>query len=225
MIPYISSSNIENCDFKNELYWSNDFSASFYIKLASKGLISTSMPHNEWGDILLPELQKDYAVLDFDNLHIGKKIKKLYSSDFKLIIGQDLDLFIPELQKHHGEECWFTTEYINLVYNLCKATIPQDNFRLNTTLLYNSNKIASGEIGYFIGSTYTSLTGFFNRSFSNWGTFQLILLGQKLGEMGIDFWNLGHPYMEYKMKIGAKILNRSDFLDRWNISSSKSLLR
>lgn len=224
MIPYISSSNINDCDFTNRLYWSDEFTSSLYIELAKRGLISTSIPHEELGDILLPELQTEYAVLDFKNLHIGKKVKKLFSSEYELIIGQDLDSFIPQLLVHHGKECWFTKEYIKLIYNLCSATFNKHNFQLNTTLLYSSGQLASGEIGYFIGKTYTSLTGFSNKKFNNWGTFQMVLLAKKLEKMGIYFWNLGHPYMDYKIKLGAHILNRADFLNIWNISSIKNSL-
>lgn len=222
MIPLLSRDNINNCSFEDQYYWSNDFSPSFYIDLAQRGLISTSMPTDEIGDVLLPEMQESYAVLDFDKLHIGKKVKKLFSKDHKLTISKEPDIFIPLLLQHHGDECWFTDEYIKLVYKLFNSTLEQDNFRLNTVFLYSGETVVAGEIGYFIGSTYTSLTGFFNRDFSNWGTFQLILLAKELESMGIEFWNLGHPYMEYKFKIGATVLRRSDFLKRWQSSSIKT---
>lgn len=49
----------------------------FYIELARAGFISTTYD-TEDGLILLPELQYNYAILDFKNLHISKKSKKTY---------------------------------------------------------------------------------------------------------------------------------------------------
>lgn len=29
-------------------------------------------------------------------------------------------------------------------------------------------------------------------------------------------WNLGHPQLQYKVDLGAKIYNRKEFLELWN---------
>ena len=31
-----------------------------------------------------------------------------------------------------------------------------------------------------------------------------------------EFWNLGHPHMEYKQRLGCKTYTKSEFLKRWN---------
>lgn len=223
-IPFISLNNISDTNFVfNQLYknphynyyWTDSFSPEFYILLAKRGLISTSMNYAGYGDILLPEMQKEYAVLDFKNIHISRKAKKLFNEDHSLVIAQDLDKFIPLLKNYHGKECWLTDEYSDLLYRLTSYTMEKDNFKLVTVILYRGYDITSGEIGYFIGKTYTSLTGFFNRSFNNWGNFQLVLLAKELEDRGVSFWNLGHPYMEYKIKLGAEIISREKFLNRW----------
>lgn len=215
-IPFITFSMLkQNSTIKPGYFWSDDFSEDFYISLAKKGLISTSNNYKDFGDILLPEMQEAYAVLYFNNLYISKKIKKLFNSNFKLIINQDLDNFIPLLKNHHGVECWFTDSYIDLMYKLKRYSLIDNNFKLQTIFLKVDNIITAGEIGYFIGKTYTSLTGFYNRQFTNHGTFQLVLLAQELKKSGILFWNLGHPYMEYKTKLGANILQVEDFLSIW----------
>ncbi len=223
-IPFISYNMLESgFTPKQGYYWSDDFSEDFYISLAKKGLISISNNYKEFGDILLPEMQEAYAVLYFKDLHINSKVKKLFKLNYKLIINQDLDCFITLLKNHHGDECWFTDSYIEVMYKLKGYSLLNDNFKLHTIFLEVDNIITAGEIGYFIGKTYTSLTGFYNKGFSNHGTFQLVLLAKELERRGLLFWNLGHPYMDYKTKLGARILQNRDFLSIWNRATTLSI--
>ncbi|QEN05970.1 hypothetical protein EW093_15120 [Thiospirochaeta perfilievii] len=135
-IPYISIDMIEN-GFKPGIgyYWSDNFSKELYIKLSQMGLICVSNNFCYIGDILLPEMQEAYAVLHFNNLHISKKVKRLLKLEYKLIINQDLDSFLPLLKLHHGSESWFTKSYIHLMYNLKDLTLYRDNFQLNTVIM------------------------------------------------------------------------------------------
>ena len=77
--------------------------------------------------------------------------------------------------------------------------------------------LIAGEIGYKIGKTYTSLSGFSkkDKKYNNWGKLQMILLAKHLEENSFSFWNLGHPYMQYKFDLGAKLYSREDFLEKW----------
>ena len=54
-----------------------------------------------------------------------------------------------------------------------------------------------------------------NKKYNNWGKLQLILLGKYLEKENFSFWNLGHPYMQYKFDLGAITYKRKDFLKRW----------
>ncbi len=80
-----------------------------------------------------------------------------------------------------------------------------------------TKELIAGEIGYKINSTYTSLTGFSlkEKIYNNWGKLQLVLLAQYLEKNNYSFWNLGHPYMQYKFDLGAKIYSREEFLEKW----------
>ena len=80
--------------YKNQntnYYVSSDFSEEFYILLAKCGFISTSIfIENEF--YLLPEIQFEYAVLDFENLYISKKIRKLLNqNNFNFYINNDIN--------------------------------------------------------------------------------------------------------------------------------------
>ncbi|MEN8717560.1 MAG: hypothetical protein ABF301_02725, partial [Sulfurovum sp.] len=85
------------------------------------------------------------------------------------------------------------------------------------------DELVAAEIGYLIGKTYTSLTGFSSKEklYKNWGKLQMVLLGKYLEKEKFDFWNLGHPYMQYKFDLGALKYSRIDFLKRWLISINK----
>ena len=95
-----------------------------------------------------------------------------------------------------------------------------------TVYIKEKNTIIAGEIGYVIGETYTSLSGFCSseKACQNYGTAQLVLLAQCLRAKGFKFWNLGHPNMDYKIKLGAKVTPRIEFLKRWLKDSSQKKL-
>ena len=100
-----------------------------------------------------------------------------------------------------------------------------ENFKVVCFELLSKDKktLIAGEIGYFIGKTYTSLSGFFKREkkYNNYGKLQLVLLSKYLNKNGFDFWNLGHASLQYKLDLGAKVLKRNDFLKIWKKSSKK----
>lgn len=176
--------------------------------------------------ILLPEIQFEYAVLDFANLHISKKVKKLLKeNNFLFKIDYDFESCLNKIIDYH-KDSWLCEEYQSLLKKLISSKF--NNFKLSSIELYDKkNNFISGEIGYFIGKTYTSLTGFTCRKkeYNNWGKLQLVLLSKYLYKGGYDFWNLGHASLKYKLDLGAKVLSRKDFIQRWKISSQKIIFK
>lgn len=197
-------------------YLSDDFSKEFYILLAKTGFISTSIFIDNLF-YLLPEIQFEYAILDFDNLHINKRVKKLINqNNFEFLINKDINKILEKLDDYHKDN-WLTNKYKDLIVNLYKN--PDNNFSILSIELYdkNSKELIAGEIGYKINSTYTSLSGFSSKdeNYKNWGKLQMVLLALYLEKNNFSFWNLGHPYMQYKFDLGAKLYSREDFLKRW----------
>jgi len=198
--------------YKN-YYWSDDFSAKYYIAQAKAGFIAVT-DYYEDEELLLPEIQFSYALLDFKDLHISRKVNKLLNDkDLKLQISHDLDEVVERINASH-KNCWLTPRYLEMI----KATHGLDNnFELISVAIKDENILVAGEIGYVIGKTYTSLSGFSSRKkrYCNYGTTQLVLLAQHLEENGFKFWNLGQSYMTYKLSLGAKVYERQAFLKRW----------
>lgn len=226
VIYLIEYEDIQNKDFlfnniynnlDSNYYATQDFSMEFYIYLASCGFITTSA-NIENSFYLLPEMQFDYAVLDFDNLIISKTISKLIKKDEYIFhINKNPLLTLEAIDSYHKDN-WLKKDYKELVKSLFSQKI-NENFQMLSIELYDkkTNNLIAGEIGYKIGSTYTSLTGFssLKKEYKNWGKLQLVLLGAYLKENNYAFWNLGHPYMDYKLKLGAKVLDRLSFLQIW----------
>lgn len=208
------------------LYWSDDWSPGFYRLLARSGFINISLEHPELGALLIPEMQSRWAVLDWPNLHVSRTMRRWLRSPrcaegaFQLRVGYDLDAILAAIQRAWQPETWLNDRYAQLVRELA-AEGPVDDFEVVATGLVSARageRLVAGEIGYRVGRIYSSLSGFFDRSdraFANTGTLQLLLLAHHLEQSGYAFWNLGEPTMAYKRSLGARLLPRRVFLERW----------
>lgn len=205
-------------DPDTNFYFSDDFSKDFYIKLASLGFISTTTTYN---DILylLPELQFEYAILDFEDLHISSKVKKLLKlNNYTFYENKNIDKVFNKLDEYHNPN-WLISQYQTLLKELINYKHKSIDFEIKSFEIYDNNtgELIAAEIGYVINDIYTSLTGFSSKEkkYNNYGKLQLVLLANHLKKNNYKFWNLGHPYMDYKFQLGAKIYTREDFLKRW----------
>lgn len=199
-------------------YWSDNWDEEFYISLAKAGFISTSYD-TRGGLVLLPEIQLDYALLDFKDLHITRYVKKLLKSeDYHFTIDTKFDEVLQQFSLHHKDN-WLKGEYQDLLKKIHESQMKREDFKIISVEVSakESQELICGEVGYIIGKTYTSLSGFSSREkkYSNYGTLQLVLLAQYLENEGFKFWNFGHPHMSYKKKLGCKVYSRSEFLLRW----------
>ncbi|EDZ61628.1 leucyl/phenylalanyl-tRNA--protein transferase [Sulfurimonas gotlandica GD1] len=214
-------------DMENSYYWSDDWSLEFYIELAQAGFISTTY-ETKGGLVLLPELQYDYAVLDFKDIHISKKVKKLLKEDsFSFSINSRFHEVLENISTQHKYN-WLKEEYLELIKSLYNANNKKKNFEIISAevVCKETDELIAGEVGYIIGSTYTSLSGFSlkEKKYNNYGNLQLVLLAKYLEKCRFSFWNLGHSHMEYKQKLGCKTYERNEFLKRWNVDSNSAII-
>lgn len=199
-------------DIDNNYYWSDDYSAEYYIAQAKAGFISVTEVY-KGQEVLLPEIQFEYTVLDLEHLHCSKKVAKLIGKEnLQITIDSNIEEITHYIGKAH-KNSWLTKHYANILRN----TMGLDkNFKVMTAYVEHHGELIAGEIGYMIGRTYTSLSGFRNKNkeYNNYGTAQLVLLGRHLKENGFILWNLGHN-IPYKKTLGAEICERESFLERW----------
>jgi len=208
-------------DMNSNYYWSDDFSAIYYITQAKAGFIAVSdtLAHEKF---LLPEIQFAYALLDFKDLHIPSRISKLIrSKNLSIVIDDNFEEIQEYLDRYHKNN-WLDKNYTAILRQT--QNIQSANFKAITVYIEYQGEIVAGEIGYIIGSTYTSLSGFSDKRYKGFGTAQMVLLAQKLQDSGFEFLNLGHPYMDYKQNLGAKIYQRDEFLLKWYKSTQKDIL-
>lgn len=211
-------------DLAQVYYWSENWDPDFYVALARAGFISISYDHPDYGPLLIPEMQKSYAVLDWDRLHLSRKLRKLMRSDrlaeadVELRFSQQTDRVVERLVAYHAPTTWLTEPYRELLKRLPKG-FTQD-FSIHAVELWSRTQdlLIAGELGYSLGRTYTSLSGFCARADPRWrhfGTLQQVMLATRLEACGYAFWNMGDPSPPYKTALGARILPRERFLERW----------
>jgi len=213
-------------------YWSDCWDPEFYVALAEAGFISISMAHPRAGDVLIPELQDRYAVLDWADVHVSRNLRKLLrsgrieSEGIELRVVDDPRRVVARLLDQYREETWLTERYVDLIERL--PTEDVRGFALHGVELWarERNRLVAGELGYSIGRTYTSLSGFHTPDdvdaghWRHFGTLQMWLLAQRLEERGYAFWNLGHPRPRYKTEFGARLVPRAEFLARWGVAQA-----
>jgi len=209
-------------DLEKHYYWSDDFSAEYYMAQARAGFIAVTMEQDD--ELLLtPEIQKSYAVLHFKDLHVSRKVKKLLKKkNLKIEVAEAFDEVYEAIKNFHSIS-WLKKEYIEILKAINERE--DKNFRAVTVVIREEGKAIAGEVGYMIGRTYTSLAGFSSREkeYANYGTAQLVLLAEYLNKNNFAFLNLGQPYMPYKLDLGAKVYKRKEFLKFWKEAIADSI--
>jgi len=212
-------------------YWSDAWEGGLYVALARSGFISVCSEFPDAGFLLLPQIHDRCAVLDWENRRASKTTRaalrpdRLAEAGVRLRISQDIEPALEGLSSCWGEESWFHPPYKELMRALAGGGIaagaaPGSSFNLLAVELRadGADRPIAGELGYVIGSTWTSLSGFMTpdrKRWNNMGKVQLHALAVLLERTGFAFWNLGQPQMQYKLDLGARILERDEFLGRW----------
>ncbi len=209
-------------DLQKDYYWSEDFSPEFYAAQAQAGFIAITEKHRG-EELLLPELQRSYAILDFPDLHVSRNVRRiLKKTPLTLNVGLSLHTAAERIRTQHTHP-WLTPRYEATLEAV--NALPDSRLHIVSVLLRSRGVVTAGEIGYILGRTYTSLSGFASRDprHRHHGTTQLVLLGHWLERHGFAFWNLGQPWMPYKFALGAREISRESFLVRWHYAIRESL--
>jgi Leu/Phe-tRNA-protein transferase len=222
-------------DMSRDYYMSTDWSVDFYMVQAIRGLIAVGHEVGSDLEILLPQMQRSYCLFDWENISRNKCILKQIRNrfnNFRIRINHDPKAAVCNIHEFHGRKSWLSAKYREILEKLfVRGTfviegIPTTSrsivFRMCSIEMYSpSDELVAAELGYVIGGTFTSLTGFCLRQKGvSIGKVQILALAKLLSVCGFQFLNMGQPpergCMQYKTELGGVEFLREAFLRRWN---------
>jgi Leu/Phe-tRNA-protein transferase len=201
------------------IVWSFDFSCALFSQLAFEGYFPMSDDPANLVFVLIGKLSAERCVLDFDRLHVSKHVTRL-AKNFDLLVNHSLEDVLSGIARQHKEENWLAGPYCEILRRLwTRAEGPRDpSFAAHVWCfeLYDraSQELVAGEVGYVVGTVYTSLTGFRLSGTRHCGSIQMVATGQLLRQLGFSFWDLDEP-LPYKRDLGAVAIPRNEFLERF----------
>lgn len=166
-------------------------------------------PDGPWA-VLVPKLHRDRCLLDPCLTHATRTARR-QSTRYRFGINGAFHDVVQGCVRAHGDD-WLLPE---LAAAFCALHETRESRRVAflSVELWSGHEpghsLVAGEIGYLIGTSYASLSGFSVESGA--GTVQLVALGALLGRSGIQVWDLGMP-MDYKRALGGVALPRDRYL-------------
>ncbi len=193
------------------------FHPRLMAQLMSEGFLPIATP-----EILLPKLHAHRCVIALDkgDLHISKSTRKK-SKRFTFTVNKAFSQVVQGCHEQHGDKCWLYPPLVQVFETMHRAdhipAILMDSqtkacpVRMYSIEVWNTETgaLAGGELGYTVGSIYTSLTGFAAEDSA--GSVQLAALGNLLTQLGFSLWDLGME-MEYKNSLGCHLMPRAEFV-------------
>lgn len=216
--------------YHGDFCYSPIFHPTLIGQLMIEGFLTIASPY-----FLLPKLHEQRCIIDLksdhsNGIHISKSTKKK-ANRFVLTTNQAFDDIITRCHNQHGTTCWLYPQLVAAFRTIFEQTKNNGSFitkiidnkssssssprlchlRFYSIEVWNSTtgKLAAGELGYTVGSIYTSLTGFSDEDSA--GSVQLAALGAILTKQQFTMWDLGME-MGYKRSLGSILMQRDQFV-------------
>lgn len=203
--------------YQGDFCYSPHFHPAIIAHLMMEGFLPIATP-----DLCLPKLHEQRClVFPLSDLHVSRSVRKKCKR-FTITLNQCLDRVVAGCRQQHGPSCWLYPKLVQAFESIHRAsngfptkledqrTIP---VRIISVEVWNNDtdELVAGEVGYTVGSMYTSLTGFSAQDSA--GSVQLLTLGRLLQESGFQLWDLGME-MDYKKSLGCSLLPREQFVEQ-----------
>ena len=197
----------------------------YHYKLLASVMVEGFLPFAV-ENVIMPKLHYERCVVSLpEAMHVTKNSKKR-SKKFRFTTNQCFDRVVEGCWKKWGSDCWLYPELVKLwkqimdageVYSIVDTpsrtvqNAPKAPVRFYSIEVWNeeTGELAGGELGYTVGSIYTSITGF--NTENNAGSVQLSSLGRLLCTLGFTLWDLGMG-MDYKKSLGSHLMKRKAFV-------------
>jgi len=202
--PEALARRFEEEDLESEFCVCPSFEPDLVAALAGAGFIPMAAELGEGLEVLLPKLHRFRCVLDPALTRVTRTARR-EARDLVFSMDGDLPAVLAACVATHGEG-WLRPP---LVEALLAIAAGGRGIRVVSFELRRGAELVAGDFGVLAGSCYTSWSGFRREAGS--GTVQLAALGGALARAGFTLWDLGME-MDYKFRLGAASLSRSDFL-------------
>lgn len=169
-------------------------------------------------NLVLLKMHTARTTLAPGSIHIGRQSRKK-AGQFRITVDEAFDEVVKLVNQHTFTstpgDCWLTQQFADL-YKAANM-LPEDirrGVRFHSVELWHneSGELVAGDIGYTVGSIYSSATGFaLKDKFPGCGTLMLCALGMLLQRGGFELWDLGME-MDYKKDLGAEVHPRTSWL-------------
>lgn len=239
--PYLTSVDdavaaIVHDTLEGDYCWSLEFSPPFIRSLCSLGFlpICSELGGGTGLFVLLPKLHERRCVLQFDALHVPKKLRRRIAREgVTLTVDDAFDAVIAGCLRQHGAEAWLHPP----LRSALAALRAEDEAARGTAVgggrtdggeaggartccfaLWRGDELVAGEFGVVCGRVYTSFSGFYTADGA--GAMQMVLTAKLLAAAGFAWWDLGCEH-EYKRAHGAQALPRRDFLDSFCVERER----
>lgn len=193
------------------------FDRPFIAKVMYAGCFPMAQQYDNF-TLLLIKLHRERCVIDFPQLHVGKKTVRA-AQHYSLSMNQAFSEVYDKCLAQH-ESFWIYPPLREVFQSLQERPflLHTSNgvvtIRVHSVEVWNdaTGELVAGELGFHVGAVYASLTGFYTESGA--GTVQMVALGRLLASRNFAFWDLGMS-MEYKTRLGAHTEARALFLSRF----------
>mmetsp|Transcript_25500 Transcript_25500/g.84307 ORF Transcript_25500/g.84307 Transcript_25500/m.84307 type:complete len:477 (-) Transcript_25500:47-1477(-) len=193
--------------WNSDFCWASCFEPNFLAALMYEGYLPTahgSIKPKEY--ILLPKLHQQRCIINFEDLHVPKGLMRR-SRGYKLSTDSRFDEVVAMCLEQHSES-WLHPPLVQGFKGLFRCG-GVGQVRIHSIEVSHNGELVAGELGYSVGKSYCSLSGFTRASSA--GSVQCVALGLLLHQRGFEFWDLGMG-MKYKHQMGAKDCPRMSFL-------------
>ncbi|MDR1232412.1 MAG: GNAT family N-acetyltransferase [Spirochaetaceae bacterium] len=189
---------------------SDCFESGFVADLCAAGFLVMSSRLDNGGVLLCPKYHDVRSALFFENLHIGKSVRRDLPR-YELRFDQDFDAIVDKCVATYGDG-WLTEPLLALIREMrhIGSSVKPAAFGV-----YRNGELKAGEFGVIAGRVYTSYSGYHEESSA--GRVQMILTAQHLKQNGFAFWDLGMP-LPYKYTLGAIDIDAQEWTKRFRAS-------